>query len=690
MEAFMDSKNTTFENALNHILNNYVTHHPQNLFVIIKGNQLAEWEIAFANEVATAFFGNRHLNNNAPLFFGEFWSLITKEIDKMENQAISKTYIPVFIDSAPNLFEMELLSVKMSSETMYVIELRPQMQLMNEQIKRMEFEQKYNSVIDHNLDPLLTIDSTHRIAHANPAVHKAFGYKMQELRGRSIADLIMDDQTDLFNHFIKMASNGESIEIEDIRFFHKKGQYMQTYLKTVPVTVNNEVIEVHLILRDTSSHHKNSERLLFLSYHDQLTGLWNRRALKEHFVEDAEEAKRTNEKLSFIYIDLDRFKTINDSIGRNGADEILKMIAERLKTACPNTSKLYRNGGDEYIISFRDSCIVKTEKLAQRILSDFTKPFYFNHQEYFISCSIGISVYPDDGSVLEDLLQKTEKAVMYVKDQGRSHYRFFKEDMNASFTNTALLESHLRRAIEFDELEIHYQPQVNLKTGLIDSFEALLRWNNRKFGFVSPADFIPLAEESDLIHSIGNWVLEGVCKQLKEWQDKEFRPVRIAVNISPKQFRTSDFAEKTGVLIQKHGIHPSSFEVEITETALMHMNDTISTLKKLKDIGVTISVDDFGTGYSSLSYLKQYPIDIIKIDRSFIKDIEKDQKNEAIAKTIINLAHNLGMEVIAEGVEKDLQAQILKEADCHKAQGFLFSRPVPAGVIVQKYFLLDK
>lgn len=676
------------ENKLEDLLENYFSGHPQNLFIIIGRNRSEEWMLVCANELAKEFFNhNQPVNTTASLFLGEFWSLVNKEIQKMKNISYSKTYIPFEMGGMSNLFKMDILQLKSAKfEDMYLIELCRETEMLKERLAKIQFEEKYKSVIDHNLDPILTIDHTYRITYANPAVHKAFGYRMEELRGRAIADLIDESQADQFSRFLYMVFVGESIELEKIHFFHKKGHYLQTYLKTVPVTVDSEVKEVHLILRDTTSHYKDSERLLFLSYHDQLTGLWNRRALNEHFKEDAEDADRHEEKLSFIYLDLDRFKTINDSIGRNGADEILKKISERLKIVCPSGAKLYRNGGDEYIISFRNHCIEKTEKLAQRILSDFTKPFYFNHQEYFISSSIGIAVYPDDGNMLEDLLRKTEKAVMFVKDRGRSHYRFYREEMNASFTDTALLEAHLRRAIEFDELEIHYQPQVNLKTGLIDSFEALLRWNNRKFGFVSPADFIPLAEESDLIHTVGDWVLEGVCAQLREWQDKQFRPVRIAVNISPKQFRSSAFAEKIRGMIDKYGIHPSSFEVEITETALMHMNDTISTLRKLKEIGVTISVDDFGTGYSSLSYLKQYPIDIIKIDRSFIKDIEMDQKNEAIAKTIINLAHNLGMEVIAEGVEKELQAEILKAANCHKAQGFLFSKPVPANEIVEKYF----
>jgi diguanylate cyclase (GGDEF)-like protein/PAS domain S-box-containing protein len=563
---------------------------------------------------------------------------------------------------------------------------RLQDELMIERKYRLEYEQKYMSVIDHNLDPIITLNRKGRITYANTAVHKAFGYRLKELTGRTFIDLIGEEKVENFKSFLLRAFSGESIEMEGITFFHKRGRFLTAYVKTIPVSVWGEIQEIHLILRDTSFHHKNNEGRLFLSYHDQLTGLWNRRALKEHFDVDADYANRSDEKLSLVHLDLDRFNTINDSIGRNGADEILKMIAERIKMVCPKEGKLYRNGGDEYILLLQNHSIEKTEKLTQKILSDFTKPFYFNHQEYFLSSSIGISVFPDDGKTLEELLQKAEQAVRFVKERGRSHYRFYREEMNTSFTDAALMEAHLRRAIEFNELEIHYQPQVNLKTGEIDSFEALLRWNNRKFGFVSPAQFIPMAEESGLIHSIGDWVLEVVCGQLREWQDKHFRPVRIAVNISPKQFQTGAFAEKAKQIIEKYGIHASSFEVEITESALVNMKDTLSTLQKLKKTGVTISVDDFGTGYSSLSYLKQYPIDIIKIDRSFIKDIELDEKNEAIAKTIINLAHNLGMQVIAEGVEKDMQAKILKEADCHKAQGFLFSKAIPASEIAEKYF----
>lgn len=440
-----------------------------------------------------------------------------------------------------------------------------------------------------------------------------------------------------------------------------------------------------LILTDTTAHDEQTEKLLYLSYHDQLTGLWNRRAMKEHFSEDSTYALKSNERLSFIHLGLDRFKLINESIGHNGADEILKMVAERLKIICPGSARLYRNGGDEFIVSLQNHSVSKTESFARKLLSDFGKPFYFNHQEYFISASIGISVYPEDGKTLEDLIRKSEQALVFVKDRGRTHYRFYQKEMNTAFSDEALMESHLRRAIELDELAVHYQPQVDLKTGKISSFEALLRWNNRKFGFVSPAKFIPIAEASGLIHGIGEWVLDQVCGQLKEWQDKQFKPVRIAVNISPKQFQMESFSWMLRSKINDYGITPCSLEVEITESALTNITETLETLNELKIIGVYISVDDFGTGYSSLSYLKQYPIDIIKIDRSFIKDLESDIRNEAIVKTIINLAHNLGMTVVAEGVEKNKQASILLEANCQKAQGFLYSQAVPVEEILEKY-----
>ncbi|MEK5040888.1 sensor domain-containing protein [Sporosarcina sp. FSL K6-3457] len=669
------------------IIESYIFEHSFNMFIIIGKNNQNDFDVLYANSLAIQCF-SEEINQSASCFFGDFWKPINRKLRKLPSNSTYKTEVNVIKNKERILYEIDLQHRTVDSGNEFVcIGLRERMDIFADRESLTMLEHKYTSVIDHNLDPIITINKKLKIINANRAVHEVFGYRFKELSDRSILNLIGDDEAEDFQLFFLQALSGESIEMEGSTLFHKGGCLLPTYLKAIPVVIDGVVEEIHMIFRDTSVHQANDEKLQFLSYHDQLTGLWNRRAMNEHFDEDATSALKNKERLSVIHVGIDRFKLINESLGQNGGDEILKMVAERLKMICPASARLYRNSSDEFIISMKNHSVSKTENFSQKILNDFGKPFYYNHQEYFISASIGISVYPEDGKTLEALLRKSEQALTYVKDRGRAHYRFYGVEMNSVFPDEVLMESHLRRAIELDELAIHYQPQVDLKTGHIGSFEALLRWNNRKFGFVSPAHFIPIAEESGLIHGIGDWVLDQVCSQLKEWQNKGFKPVRIAVNISPKQFRMENFVDKLKKKIIRYGIIPCSLEVEITESALTNRDETLAILNELKKIGIFISVDDFGTGYSSLSYLKQYPIDIIKIDRSFIKDIETDPKNEAIAKTIINLAHNLGMEVIAEGVEKDLQASILLGANCQKAQGFLYSKAIPVEELVERYFV---
>jgi diguanylate cyclase (GGDEF)-like protein/PAS domain S-box-containing protein len=674
-------KNTSTERLIQQSIMN----HPLSMFVLLKSEDGANYTVAFANDLARSFFCKTDITTPTA-FFDDFWIPLSLNFDTLQRRPATKVSINHTFNGMSYHFEVLMLSILTDGLDEYLLlEISERSDLQESRELLIELQDKYQSVIDHNLDPIISIDPTYKMLNSNEAVYRTFGYRLKELSGRSLLTIVKEEEASSIKTLLERAFLGESVAIEGFSFSHKKGTYLPTHLKLIPIVIDGVIKEVQLIVRDTSDHVNHTEKLHYLSYHDHLTGLWNRRAMKEHFVEDSSSSKNGNEKLVYIHLGLDRFKLINESIGHTGADEILKMVAERLKLICPAPCKLYRNGGDEFIVSLFDKSFYETEKLAQRLLNDFRVPFYFDHQEYFISGSIGIAVHPEDGSTLEELLRKSEHALSFVKQRGRSHYRFYQEEMNSSFPDEALMESHLRRAIEFNELSIHYQPQVDLQTGAISSFEALLRWNNRKFGFVSPAQFIPIAEESGLIHSIGEWVLNEVCLQLKEWQQKQFRPVRIAVNISPKQFRVENFAEMMQAKIINFGILPSSLEVEITESALTVMEETLLILNDLKKIGVFISVDDFGTGYSSLSYLKQYPIDIIKIDRSFITDIEFDEKNAAIAKTIINLAHNLGMQVIAEGVEKDQQAEILLKANCQKAQGFLYSKAIPVDQIVEKY-----
>ena len=315
-------------------------------------------------------------------------------------------------------------------------------------------------------------------------------------------------------------------------------------------------------------------------------------------------------ELSLLYLDLDRFKFVNDTLGLKGGDKILKNITERLVSLTNEDCQLYRQGGDEFIFLLKNTDFEETKTKAKETLALFIDPFSIDGQEFYISPSVGISRYPADGYDSNSLIQKAAQALFEVKEKGRGHYRFYQSHMKSSFPNYIIMESHLRRAIEKGEMYVHYQPQVNLATGSIDSFEALIRWNNRKFGFVSPVQFIPLAEETGLIHQIGEWVLEQVCSQLQKWRNKGYKSVRVAINISPKQFLQEQLVDTIGFYLKTYNIPASCIEIEITEGAMQDTQQTLKMLKRLKNLGVYISVDDFGTGYSSLNYLKRFPIDI--------------------------------------------------------------------------------
>ncbi|MGE7836188.1 putative bifunctional diguanylate cyclase/phosphodiesterase [Viridibacillus arvi] len=551
---------------------------------------------------------------------------------------------------------------------MYNSSLSPQQYL--------DFIQKFSRLYPESMTMLIEQDSSNHywITYVNESFKTFFEYTFEH---RMLASSFFT---------LQMGTN-----LED--FLLQVGEVVEPYTKQI--TIRKKTIQHSFNVRmiaDTTTQHKVI--CLTLSkvvsnespYHDQLTGIWNKRALQEHFKEEERIAKCRGHQMAILLLDLDRFKKINDSIGFNKGDELLKKVVQRLSTLSDANRQIYRQNGDDFIFLLQQSDVKKTEYFADKVLALFKKPFCIDELELNISGSIGGVMYPADGAELDELLKKAGQALRYVKERVPSTFRFYHSKMLDTSNNGAVMESHLRRAIEKNELSIHYQPQVDLDTGKINSFEALLRWNNPKFGSVPPSVFIPIAEDSGLILEIGDWVLNQVCIQLKEWQINGFIDVRIAVNISSKQFKQEAFANAIKKYIYKYELNPQSLELEITESSMTNIHETLAILQELKKMGVIISIDDFGTGYSSLSYLKRYPIDIIKIDQSFIKEIEQDEKDEAIAKTIIHLAHSLGMKVIAEGVEKKDHVEILKKVNCEKAQGYYFSRPVPIESIIEMYF----
>ncbi|KOP79256.1 diguanylate cyclase [Lysinibacillus sp. FJAT-14745] len=540
--------------------------------------------------------------------------------------------------------------------------------------------------VEQHVSPVLTTDLQGRIIHQNVVATSLLSKEHQSLIGQNIFSLLESKYINEFKLLFAKTVEGSAFGMPKCLFKRQLLSKEPFYLRTHPTYFNGEIVGVHLFVKDATSFMNDHEGFYYLALMDELTGIWNRKAFKEHWLQYLND-KKHNKQAAIILVDIDRFKKFNESLGESKGDELIRMFSHRLRELCYSKCSLYRYNSDEFIFVLKDATVNKIEQTANAILDALKQPFMIDGQEYFISVSIGISLSPADGKDLETLVRKADKALFSVKEYGRSHYRYYREDMTTIFPNEALMEAHLRRAIEFNELSIHLQPQMDLMNNSINSFEALLRWNNRKFGFVSPAQFIPIAEASGLIIEIGDWIIDEVCRYQKEWQMKGYRPVRVAINISPKQFRKENFARKIKAALKKYNVPPELLEVEITESSMTNVHETFSILTELKQLGVFVSVDDFGTGYSSLSYLKRYPIDIIKIDQSFIADITKDDKNEAIIKAIISMSHNLGLEVIAEGIEEPSQVDFLKHHRCQKGQGYLYNKPLPVETIVNEYFV---
>ena len=464
-------------------------------------------------------------------------------------------------------------------------------------------------------------------------------------------------------------------------------------------------LRMHGTLQDITERKKAEEQILTLAYYDTLTGLPNRQLFKEHVNHALVDAQRDGTKVALIYLDLDRFKRINDTLGHNAGDELLSQVAEHLSDSVratdtvaklqPNgqpNSSISRLGGDEFTILLAGLTHgSQAGQAASRILEHLRRPINIEGEELYVTGSLGIAVYPDDGNELETLLKNADIAMYHAKDGGRNSYRFYSEHMNKRMREALAIETKLKKALEFDQLILHFQPQINVLTGKVIGIEALVRWQHPDMGLVPPGQFIPVAEESGLILPIGEWVLEKACSQLVSWQQAGFAPIRMSVNVSSHQFKQQNFFQSVQQALNASGLHPRYLELELTETTVMdNVEQTIATLVALKETGVELAVDDFGTGYSSMSYLKQLPLDTLKIDRSFIKDITTDPADAAIIKAIIALAKNFNLTTVAEGVETEEQLTFLRKQGCEHAQGFLISRPVSAEKIEQTVLAINQ
>ncbi len=430
---------------------------------------------------------------------------------------------------------------------------------------------------------------------------------------------------------------------------------------------------------------EQQSRLNYMAFHDALTGLPNRALFYDRLNHGLARAKRSGGKLVAMLLDLDRFKYINDSLGHDAGDLLLKTISQRLKECVRDMDTVARLGGDEFVIVLEGiHDIEDVGYVAQKILATVARPINIVGHDISTTVSIGISVYPDDGTQADELLKNADIAMYKAKEGGKNNYQFYAEGMNASAVNFLLLENDLRRAIEQDQLTLFYQPQFDLQTDSLVGMEALVRWQHPERGLISPAHFIPLAEETGLIVSLGEWVLRRACEQQKAWLQSGRYAGKMAVNLSPRQFRQANFPDRVAEILADTGLPATNLELEITESSAMeHASETINMMNVLNQMGLSLAIDDFGTGYSSLAYLKRFPIHKLKIDRSFVCDVATNQNDAAIAKSIINLAHNMSLNVVAEGVEYQNQADWLRERGCDQVQGFFYAKPMSAEQIEQ-------
>ncbi|HYL19008.1 MAG TPA: EAL domain-containing protein, partial [Burkholderiales bacterium] len=420
------------------------------------------------------------------------------------------------------------------------------------------------------------------------------------------------------------------------------------------------------------------ERLQHQASHDALTGLANRNLLQARLRQAIAQAERQQDGLAVVFMDLDNFKYLNDSLGHSAGDELLKMVAHRLKACVREGDTVVRLGGDEFVLLLlNQSSAESVGQVVRRVFEKTSEPYFIAGREFNTSASLGVSLYPQDGTDAEALLKNADAAMYRAKADGRNNYQFFTAQINAALSERIALEHGLRRALEHGEFELDYQPKVELATGRLIGAEALLRWRHPEHGLLSPARFIPVAEETGLIVPLGEWILRAACTQAQRWRDSGLDLKMLSVNISARQFRSRDLVEQiTGVLTQT-GLPAACLDLEITESLMMEdVEAFIVLLRELKTLGVQLSVDDFGIGYSSLNYLKQFPVDRLKIDRSFVCDIASDPGDAAIVQAVIQLGHVLGLAVTAEGVETSEQLAFLRRHGCDEGQGYHFSKPL--------------
>lgn len=514
----------------------------------------------------------------------------------------------------------------------------------------------------------------------NKGAIENLGYSKDEFDNLNLLDVLTDQDQSSFRELIAPLYNGRWEAVVHKGTNRRKDGTTYPAEARIQLSTLDEPPIVVATVQDITERTEWEEKLIYQANFDQLTGLFNRHYMQSYMQSAFTRARRYHKKVALLFLDLDNFKTINDTLGHDTGDEVLKQTSARIRDLLRESDTPARTGGDEFTILLENlEQNVHAEIVARKLNNIFKEPFMVKEREVYTSVSIGISIYPDDGESLDQLMQYADMAMYQAKEDGRNNFRFFSLEMRRTSEELMLVANHLRYALEKEELSLHYQPKIDISRGRIAGAEVLLRWHNPELGNVPPDVFIPLAENLGLINQLGTWVLDGACLEAKQWESLTGEKLPVSVNVSPQQFRSGTLLEAVESALKISGISNKQLELEITESLLLQDSDQpLAVMKALDDQGINLSLDDFGTGYSSLSYLKRFPLKVLKIDRSFIHDLEENRNSRALVEAIIAMGHSLKLEIVAEGVETEEQLSFLRSRNIKMIQGYFFSPPVPA------------
>ena len=645
--------------------------------------------------------GNKDLTNKAgrTTLFSLQSQQVIQAYGKIMNITLSRN-IGYEVINAWKLATALLFSIVIIFLTFGIYRIRRIASLREEKAAIAIFEEgeRFAQVIDTAFDAVITTDKHGKILSWNQQAAKTFGYEKAMVEGQLLLPLILSTESirkhgEFIAEFFRTANPEKPGFQIEVTGKHKEGNEFPLELSASTSYIGEEYI-LSIFARDITQRKEAEEKIRQLAYYDSLTNLPNRQSFKIQTDLAIKSAIRNDRIGAVLFIDLDEFKRINDTLGHESGDLLIKKVGQRLleqvrdndsishyspedEAPKPNVARL---GGDEFTVLLTEiNDIHDASLVASRIQQNIDRSFNLKGHEVYVTPSIGIAIFPHDGSEVDELLKNADTAMYHAKEVGKNNFQFYSEHMGIRAAEHLRLEGKLRKALALNEMKLYYQAQVSPVTGQITGAEALLRWDQSELGMISPAEFIPLAEDTGMILEIGDWVLNQACQQNAQWQKAGLPAIRVAVNLSGLQFIQKDLHQKVKQALKKSGLAPEYLELEITESIIMrNIEDTIATLQSFRDMNLGVSVDDFGTGYSSLSYLKRFPLESLKIDRSFVQDIPGDNDDVKITSAILAMARSLNLKVVAEGVETEQQARFLANHHCDLLQGYLYSKPLPA------------